>query len=132
MVAIFKKTKKRTSWQTVLMSVMLGILFLGLMGFLLVSNWKINKKRQELNQEIRQLEKQTEILRERKKTLEAGLSQSQAEGFQEEKIRDQGYKKPGEEVIAILRDQAPAGQKQEEEPKGFWLDLWQKIKNIQP
>lgn len=102
-----------------------------LIVFLVISNIKINKKRQEMNKEVDQLKQQVEILQERKDSLEAGLSQSQEEDFQEERLREQGYKKPGEEVIAVLQNSALSQkQQQEEKKKSFWLNLWQKIKSF--
>jgi hypothetical protein len=66
--------------------------------------------------------------------LKAGLNAAQGESFQEERLREQGYKKPGEEVIAVLRDATSSDTTQTGAPAGdnFWLDLWSKIKNIQP
>lgn len=131
MVAIFKKTKKRASWQTILVSALLGALSLALIVFLGVSNWKINEKRKALEAEIEEAKAQVEILQERRDSLAAGLSESEKADFQEERIREQGYKKPGEEVIAVLQDKKPV--KEEDRPeaeKSFWLDLWEKIKDF--
>jgi hypothetical protein len=131
MVATFKKTKKRTSWQTVLVSGVLGLLSLSLIAFLGVSNWKINEKRKALDEEIERAKAQVEILQERKDSLAAGLNESEKADFQEERIREQGYKKPGEEVIAVLQDKAPAKEEiRQVVKKSFWLDLWEKIKNF--
>lgn len=131
MVAIFKKTKKRRSWQTVLVSAVLGILSLGLIVFLAISNFKISEKRKVLKDEIEQTKAQIGILQEQKDSLAAGLDESDKADFHEERIRDQGYKKPGEEVIAVLQDKALV--KEGQPPvvkKSFWLDLWDKIKGF--
>lgn len=133
MVARFKKTKKRTSWQTILISAILGMLTLGLIAFLAVSNLRINKKRQAMEEEINGLREKIEILQERKESLEAGLLQSQEEGYREEKIREQGYKKPGEEVIAVLREPSIETREEvrpEEKEESFWEQIWQKLEEI--
>jgi cell division protein FtsB len=130
MVAIFKKTKKRRSWQTVLVSTVLGLLSLGLIAFLAISNFKISEKRKVLEADIEEAKAQVEILQEQKNSLAAGINESEKADFQEERIREQGYKKPGEEVIAILQDKATIKEEQAVEEKSFWLNLWDKIKNF--
>ncbi|HOX29946.1 MAG TPA: hypothetical protein P5080_01955 [Candidatus Paceibacterota bacterium] len=131
MVAIFKKTKKRASWQTVLMSAVLGVLSLSLIAFLGISNWKISEKRKTLKEDIDRAKAQVAILQERKDSLAAGLNESEKADFQEERIREQGYKKPGEEVIAVLQDKKPEKEEiRQVVKKSFWLDLWEKIKDF--
>lgn len=133
MAARFRKTKKKASLQTIFVSLVLSVLALGLIAFLAISNWKINEKRKDLNAEIEAAKTQVEILKEREDFLKAGLSETEKQDFQEEKIRDQGYKKSGEEVIAVLQDNKPVqeGPTQKKEPD-FWMGIWDKIKNIKP
>lgn len=85
-----------------------------------------------MNEEIKETQKQVQILQERRETLKAGLKAAAGESFQEEKMREQGYKKPGEEVIAILRDKSIDATNQTEgvSEGNFWTNLWSKIKNI--
>lgn len=80
--------------------------------------------------QIKKLEEQVQILEERREALKAGLSAAQGESFQEEKMREQGYKRPGEEVIAVLQDKPSDATKQDGTVPGnnFWNDLWKKIK----
>ena len=82
--------------------------------------------------EIKKAQEELQILQERQETLKAGLSAAQGESFQEEKLRDQGYKKPGEEVIAVLQDNSSSATKQDVSGDNFWLNLWQKIKGVKP
>ena len=58
----------------------------------------------------------------KKQELQANIDQTQSETYWEGKLREQGYKKPGEEAVVVL---PPEEQKEEiaEEGKG----LWQKI-----
>ena len=123
------KTRKKISWKKVFSSFFLGITALALIVFLAFSNWRIYQNRAATASEIKKLEEQFQILQERKKSLEAGLDAAQGESFQEEKLREQGYKKPGEEVIAVLQEKSLDATKQESaNDSNFWSNLWQKIK----
>lgn len=84
--------------------------------------------------DIGELHEQIQILEERRKVLQAGLNAAQGDDFQEEKLRDQGYKKPGEEVIAVLQNESAGATNQNEASGGgsFWSQLWQKLRSIQP
>ena len=88
------------------------------------------KDRQIADGEVKKLENQIQVLKERQQMLKAGLSAARGEDFQEEKMREQGYKKPGEEVIAVLPDLQGNATKQSgtASSDNFWLNLWQKIK----
>jgi len=111
----------------------MGLVALAIVAFLAFSNWRIWNNRRDLDANIKDLQNQVRVLEEHRRTLEAGLEAVQGESFQEERLREQGYKKPGEEVIAILRDPATSATKQEggvSAADSFWADLWKKIKNI--
>jgi len=106
---------------------------MAIIAFLAFSNWRIWNNRRDLDAGIKDLQNQVQVLEEHRRTLEAGLEAVQGESFQEERLREQGYKKPGEEVIAILRDPATSATNQEggvSATDSFWADLWKKIKNI--
>lgn len=127
MVTKFKKSKKG-SRQTIFFSTLLGILILIVIGFLVVSNWKINQKRTELSSRIEALRKEIQILEEKKQELEAGISQAGKEEYLEEVAREQlGLKKPGEEVVMVL----PSEETKEEKPveeKSFLEKILEKLK----
>jgi len=130
MLTKFKKSKKG-SHQTIFFSIFLGILTLVIIGFLVISNWKINQKRAELNSQIESLKKEIQTLEEKKQQLEAGISQTGKEEYLEEAAREQlGLKKPGEEVVTVL----PPEKTEEEKPtkeKTFWnpQTWWEWIKS---
>jgi len=126
------RLKKKNSFKGRLILAATGLGVLCLLGFLAVSNWRIYNNRRELADDIKKLQEQIQILEERRQTLKAGLNAAQGESFQEEKMREQGYKKPGEEVIAVLQDKAPNATKQDGAGASgnFWLDLIEKIKGI--
>ena len=126
------RTKKKNSWKAKLASAAIGLLALAIMAFLADSNWRIYKNRRDMTDEIKKAQEELQILQERQETLKAGLSAAQGESFQEEKLRDQGYKKPGEEVIAVLQDNSSSATKQDVSGDNFWLNLWQKIKGVKP
>lgn len=126
MITRRKKFKKGEVRQTVFFSVFLSILVLAAIGFLVFSNLKVQKRRAELTSQIDQLKKEIQIIEEKNNQLRAGISQSEKESYWEEKIREQGYKKPGEEVTVIL---PPKGNSEEpkKEEKNFWQKLLEKI-----
>ncbi len=124
MVARFKEFKKRT-YRSVFFLILGGIFLFGLTGFLVVSNWKINQKRAELINRIESLKKEVQILEEENKKLETGIAQTGKETYWEEKIREQGYKKPGEEAVVVL----PPEEKKAETPeeKSFFERFLEKL-----
>ncbi len=124
------RSKKRKSFRFRLILVAGGLLVLGAAGFLAVSNWRIWQDRQATQAKIEELHEQIQILEERRQVLQAGLAAAQSEDFQEEKMRDQGYKKPGEEVIAVLQNESlDATNQNEAGPRdSFWFQLWQKLR----
>jgi len=127
------KIKKKHSLKAKLASAAMGVVALAIIAFLAVSNWRIYKDRQVMDVEIDKLQEQIQILEERRAVLKAGLTAAEGESFQEEKMREQGYKKPGEEVIAVLQDPSSDATKQEGlNGDNFWLNLWQKIKGVKP
>ncbi len=114
----------------------MGFAALAVMAFLALSNWRIFESRRVLDAQVAESRKDLQMLEERRAALKAGLDAAQGEGFQEERMREQGYKKPGEEVIAVLQDGAgDATTNSEGLPAsggGFWMDLWEKVKNLNP
>lgn len=128
------KIRRKSSLKSKFVSAAAGLAALAVIAFLALSNWRIYNSRQALDAEIEKLQEQIQILEERRAALKAGLNAAQGESFQEEKMREQGYKKPGEEVVAVLQDGSTGATKQSEPAFGdsFWTDLWEKIKGIKP
>jgi cell division protein FtsB len=119
----FKKEKQY--FQNIFFSLLLIVLFSGIIIFIIISNIRISQKRTELTARIESLKKEIQVLEEKNKELKAGISQSQEEAYWEEKIREQGYKKPGEEVTVVL----PPPKSEEEKPKekSLWQKIWEKL-----
>jgi len=126
MIAKNKKIKKESRLQNIFFSVFLAVLFFGFFGFLVVSNFRINQKRSEMTDKIETLKKEIETLEQKNKNLQAGISQATSTAFQEEKMREQGYQKPGEQNVVVL----PPENKQEtstEQPKTWWQKIWEEF-----
>ena len=116
------KIKRGGSLRTIFFSSIILLLVLFFLGFLIVSNWKINQRRAELISQITTLEKEIEELEKKNQELKAGASQFSDESYLEEMAREKlGLKKPGEEVVVVL----PPEEK--EEPVKEEKSLWQKI-----
>ena len=126
MIVKSKTIKKKNSFQDIFFSVLIAIFLFGMIGFLIVSNFKINQRRGELLGQINSLEKEIQALEEKNKELQTGISDTEKESFWEEKLREQGYKKPGEEAVVVLppQEQNPTST---EKAKSFWEKFLEKI-----
>ena len=119
---ITKVKKIKSPYQNVIFSILLGILASGVIGFLVISTWKINQRRAESTTRIEALKKEIQIREEKNQQLRAGILETTKESYWEEKIRQEGYKRPGEEQVVVL----PPEKSQEEEVK-VEKNLWQKF-----
>ena len=116
----------------VFFSIFLVFLTIGLIWFLVVSNWKINQKRAELQQRIKALKREIQVLEEKNTTLRAGISQTESEDYQTERLYEQGYVGQGATPVVVL----PVGEEIEEEtseeksswsPQSWWEWLKSKL-----
>lgn len=126
MPARFKRNKKWAFDSSKAFSVFVGILFLIPIGFLAFSNWKISKKRTDLKAQLEILQKRAEDLEQRKNELKGQVFGPSEEDFWEKKVRDQGYKKPGEEVAVVLGPDNQASEKAE--IKNLFEQILEKLK----
>lgn len=113
MLTKFRNQKKRRSGDEIFFSALFVFLTLFLIGFLIISNIRITKKRKELEERISALKAEIQTLEEKNKTLEAGISQTGKESYWEEKIREQGYIREGEEPVVILPPEEGKTEKEE-------------------
>lgn len=120
MIAKIKIFKSNTPFKDKFAFIILGILFFAIIGFLAFSNFRINKKKIELQSQADSLKKEIQILEEKKEQLRAGILEGESETFLEKEARDRlGLKKPGEEVVTVLPPKETAEQGVEKE-KSFW------------
>jgi cell division protein FtsB len=102
MVAKYQRIKKQ-SRSSLFFSILLGTVIFVVVGFLVVANWRINQNRAEFNSQIESLQKEIQILEEKRQALQAQISQTSEQEYLEKEARETfNLKKPGEEVVAIL------------------------------
>jgi len=124
---IAKKGRNKKTRETVLFSVVFILLFFGITGFLVISNWNINQKRSDLDTKIESLRKQIQDMEERKAQLEKGLDQSQSLDSVEALGRNVlDYKKPDEDVV-VVKQPASTTQAAATQTKNFWQTIKDKI-----
>lgn len=122
-----KIKRRREAFQNLIFPLFLGFLFFIIVSFLIISNLKINKRRDELNQRLETLKTELQSLEERKQELEAGVSQTEDMDYTEKLLREKGlYKKEGEEVVVILPPEEEKGEAPAE--KSIWEKILGKLK----
>jgi len=128
MIQRIRKFKRGDSRQEIIFSALFISLFFLAIGFLIISNWRINQRRSELISQIRNLQEEIQVLEKKNQELKAGISQASSESHLEEVARESfGLKKPGEEVTVILPP--PEEEKEvKEEEKGVWERILEKLK----
>ena len=66
------------------------------------------------------------MLEEKNRKLRSGIVDTEEDVYWEEKVREQGYKKPEEEAVVILPPEE-SGEELVEEEKSFWQKLVEKL-----
>ncbi len=123
-----KKSRFKINEDTIFQGIFV-FLIVFLVGSLIVSNYRIIKKRGVLNEKIKELTEEIQTLEAERQNLEAGISQTQKDIYWEEKIREQGYVKEGEEQVVILG--AEQGETQESSTEqSFFQKIFESIKNL--
>jgi len=79
-------------------------------------------------QKIEDLKKDITLLEDRNEQLKQGITQAETDAYWEEKLREQGYKKPGEEAIVII----PPGENSNSESgeDNLFSSVWQSLNNF--
>lgn len=120
MITKFQKIKKRGGYTVLLGKVGLVCLVLIIIGFLAISNFRINQKRRAVNFRAENLKKEIQILELKNQELKAGIFQTITEDFLEREARERFHlKKPGEEVVVILRPEEKTNEAEDKKRK--WL-----------
>lgn len=117
-----RKNLKKTPGPDLFVLFFLGVLIVGALGFFIFSNFRISRKKAELQGQIQLLQKEIQAAEEKNQQLKAGIAETQSEANLEKEAREKlNLKKPGEEVAVIL----PAKETPPVEPKKE--NFWQKI-----
>ena len=124
MITNLRKFKKKP-WPAVFFSIFLVFLAIGVIGFLVITNWKINQKRAELQQQIEVLKGEIQILEEKTAALRAGISQTESGEYQTERLYEQGYVEKGASQVVVL----PAEEKEVKEEEGKSQNWWEWLKS---
>ncbi len=96
-------------------------------GFLIVTNSKINQRRAQLTTRITNLKEEIEILEQKNQELKENISQAGGKEYLEEVARDRlGLKAPKEEVVVITGEK----EEEKEEVKEEEETWWEKFKSI--
>jgi len=125
MIAKTKRIEKGFG-KNIFSSVLIIISILAVVGFLIFSNLRISQRRAELRSQVEAIEKKIQLLEEKNQELRAGIIKTQSESYWEEKIREQGYKKPGEEQVVVLPPEE-SKEKETKAEKSFWQKFLEEI-----
>ena len=114
MIAKFRKSEKDSLGSKIFL-ILLFCFVIAIIGFLVITNLKLGQKRKELHSRISFLEKEFISLKETSQKLKTQLSQFSQEDFAEKILREKGmYKKPGEGVLVITKENEIKEEKIEE------------------
>jgi len=114
MIAKFRKPEKDSLGSKIFL-ILLFFFVIAIIGFLVITNLKLGQKRKELHSRISFLEKEFISLKETSQKLKTQLSQISQEDFAEKILREKGmYKKPGEGVLVITKENEKKEEKKEE------------------
>ena len=89
------------------------VLAIGIIGFLIVTNWRIKQKRAELQERSEVLKKEIQILEEKINNLKAGITQTETDDYQTEKLYKEGYFPAGSVPVVVLPPEGEAVEKDE-------------------
>ena len=128
MISKSRRIRKGSPHQSIFFSILIGFLLVLVIGFLIFSNFKISQRRADLITKIEDFKKEVQILEEKNQELRTGIIQTESESYWEERIREQGYKKPGEEQVVVL---SPEEGEVKKEESSFWnpQNWWEWIKS---
>ncbi|HUW71820.1 MAG TPA: hypothetical protein VMV66_01345 [Candidatus Humimicrobiaceae bacterium] len=126
MVANFKRSKKR-SWPAVIFSIFLVFLAVGLIGSLAVTNWRISQRRAELQERSQVLKKEIQVLEEQVANLQAGITQTETDDYQIEKLYKEGYFPTGSVPVIVV---PPEEETTEKEKTAEEKNPWQKFLEV--
>ena len=102
MVSDFKKNKKGRVWKKITLY-LFGLIAVFLFIFLIVSDIKVYKKKQELSQQLKGLENKIEETKKKNEELKAGIKSAGNSDYIEKVAREElDLQKPGEKVVSFI------------------------------
>jgi cell division protein FtsB len=108
-----KRKRKKRPLDEIILTFLLLILNLLVIGFLVVGNWKLYVKGTNIKAQLIDLGKEARILESRNQELEKLFFEASQKEYLEKIIREKGqYKKPGEEVVVVLKEKGALTQDQ--------------------
>jgi len=128
MVTKNKKVKKpypRTDLYPVFFLIIIAIFFL----LLMVSNLRVRSRRAEMLEEIERLEEEVDALENRTSDLQTGILEVDKDVYWEERAREQGFVKEGEQPVVIIPSDEMSEEGKEEEGVGFLDRIISRIKS---
>jgi len=129
MVAKFRKKRKEESWRDLGFAIFLVVLVVFVVGFLIYQNSKLYRYRINLTSRVNSLQEELQRLEEKKRLLEAGISDFEKERM----LREEGlYQKEGENVVAFVLPEIEENaeeQKNPWNPKSWWGWLREKLRD---
>ncbi len=129
MLSKTKNFKRKDRVRSIISSIFFLALILAGVAFLVVSNSRITKRRQDLLSQIARLEEEIKIQEKKNEELKAGISQFSNQDYLEEEARERlGLKKPGEEVVAISNIETQEQKPEAEKEKSFWQKILELFK----
>lgn len=94
---------------------------------LIFSNIKVVQKRKLLLAKINGLKEEINYLQKKNDDLKEGVSQVEEDMYWETRLREQGYKKPGETVVVIKKPEAAA---EKIDSQNLWQKFMSEVKGI--
>lgn len=122
MIPESNKIKKGKSFKDKFSTILIVVISVGLIGTLLVSNIRMNKKRARYNTQIETLKDQIQNIEKKTAEIRKGVSEAGSDDQLEKVAREQlGLKAPGEEVVIITRE--------DEDESSFTSEVQEKKRN---
>lgn len=123
MISKFKKNKRSVNSPTSIFQILIILVFTGLIGFLTITDFKLNKKREESLSRLKDLKQKIQTLEKENEIFKKDISQIGSSEYLEKIAREQlNLKACGEEVV-VVKKEAEENKVQTEEKKGWWDQL---------
>ena len=129
MITHFKKRKKEGLSINNFWGIAAIVVILAIIGYLIVANVRVNKRKDKINDQLQNLQKEIGDFNEKNESLKEGILKVGDEDYVEKVAReDLGLQKEGEKVVGFILPE----QKAENTNNDFWnpKTWWQKFKDF--